>query len=51
MILSNRTMWAGHYQALDIYKMRTYFIGNPEETRPLGRFGRRQEDNIKKGFK
>jgi len=40
--------WAGHVarmgESRGVYRV---LVGKPEEKRPLGRFGRRWEDNIK----
>ena len=45
---SRRLRWAGHVarmeQSRNAYKV---LVGNPESKRPLGRPGRRWEDNIK----
>jgi hypothetical protein len=52
VIKSRRMRWAGHVTRMeegrDVYKN---FVGRPEENRPLGRLGRRWEDNIKMDLK
>jgi hypothetical protein len=48
MIKSRRRRWAGH--TARVGEMRDWYnvlIGNPGGKRPLGRPGRRWEDNIK----
>jgi hypothetical protein len=48
VIKSRRLRWAGHVARMGkgrgVYRV---LVGKPEETRPLGRHGRRWEDNIK----
>jgi hypothetical protein len=48
VIKSRRMGWAGHVALMgdsrDVYRI---LVGKPERRRPLGRLGRRWEDNIK----
>jgi hypothetical protein len=48
MIKSRRMRWAGHVERMGekriVYRV---LVGKPERKRPLGRHGRRWEDNIK----
>jgi hypothetical protein len=52
VIKSRRMIWAGHVARMGkgrgVYRV---LVGNPERKRPLGRPGRRWEDNIKVDLK
>ena len=48
VIKSRRVRWAGHVARMgDRRGVYRVLVGNPEGKRPLGRFRRRWEDNIK----
>jgi len=46
-IKSRRMRWAGHVARRGLRGVCTVLVGKPEGKRPLGRPGRRWEDNIK----
>jgi hypothetical protein len=52
VIKARRLRWAGHVARMgegrDIYRV---LVGKPEDKRPLGRPGRKWEDNIKLGLR
>ena len=48
LIKSRRMRWAGHVACIEeVRGVHRVLVGNPEGKRPLGRPGRRWEDNIK----
>ena len=48
LIKSRRMRWAGHVARIEeVRGVHRVLVGNPEGKRPLGRPGRRWEDNIK----
>jgi hypothetical protein len=49
-VIKSRIRWEGHVACRGRGEAHTGFVGKPEEKRPLGRLGRRWEDNIKKDF-
>jgi len=52
LVKSRRMRWAGHVARMGEGRvMDRFLVGNPEEKRPLGRPGRRWEDNIKMDLK